>query len=109
VSFTIYGFRLRGDTECRYVGLTSREPQRRLAYLTGEAHQRNEKWQLRDPDAFQRWLLDHEPEIETFQIHSVATKPEAHIAERAIVAAMLATDHRLFNHWLVPAALRIAA
>lgn len=109
MTFTIYGFRLKGDVECRYIGMTSRGPERRLAYLTGDAHRRNETWQLRDPDAFQRWILEHESQIETFQVHSVATKVEAHIAERAIVAAMLATNHRLFNHWLVPAALRIAA
>jgi hypothetical protein len=100
--FRIYAFRLSGDSELRYVGLTSKEAAIRLAALTADAHRRADTTCLREPDAFQCWLIEHEGQIETVEILRVGAKADAHLAERAVAAALIEAGHSLFNTWLVP-------
>lgn len=102
----IYGFRLVGDTECRYVGMTTHEPADRLKYRMGEAR-RFVRWKIADPDGLHQWLLKNEGTVEAFTIAKAGTRADALETERAIVAVVLCLGHRLFNHWLVPSHKRI--
>jgi hypothetical protein len=109
MSFYIYGIRIAGDTECRYVGMTSKQPEDRLYAHSREAIARvARKWIALDPECFQQWLADNHSNVEAFKIAKVDTKAEALATEKAIVALCLRLNHRLFNHWLVPADKRIA-
>jgi hypothetical protein len=103
VSFTIYGFRLRGDSEIRYVGMTSRAADTRLRCLTNEAR----LYGRRPTTGLGGWLLDNEGRIDAFEIVQVATQAEARIAERTAAAALVQAGHALFNRWLVPKDKRI--
>jgi hypothetical protein len=99
MSYTIYGFRKRGDSEVRYVGMTSCTPESRLYRLTLDA----QLYGRRATTGLGGWLLDNESRVDVFEIVSVATRADARIAERAAVRACLACGHNLFNHKLVPA------
>jgi hypothetical protein len=111
MSYYIYGFRIKGDPECRYVGQTSRTPEDRLFAETSYA-KRSQRWFGRDneihrPDGFYQWLIDHDGDIEAFRLAKVETRAEALATERVMVALVLRLGHRLFNRHLVPAELRI--
>lgn len=101
MSFYIYGLRLVGERECRYVGMTSHNAQSRLRKLAEDARAGRNSGGLRD------WLLENDGQIEAFHIAKVDTRSEAHATERAIVALLLRLDHRLLNFWLVPPESRI--
>ena len=110
MTYVIYGLRLPGDVECRYVGMTRKSPDERLAAFTREAARamrfRGTAWERKiEPDSFIQWIIDHD--VETFVIARASTKGEAHETERAVAAIMLRLNHRLFNTWLVPAERRI--
>lgn len=110
MSFYIYGLRVRGDPECRYVGMTSRQPDDRLrAHASQAASWEKRAWgQPPDPEGFTAWLTANKGNIEAFKIAKAETKAEARITERAIANLILRLDHRLFNTWLIPADKRIA-
>lgn len=93
--FVIYGVRLKGDTEVRYVGVTTQGLRRRHFNHRGDAS-----------SPIQRWLLDNGNEAETFAITRCATRPEALATERLLITACLAMNHRLFNRDGVPKHLR---
>jgi hypothetical protein len=111
VSWVIYGLRLKGDTECRYVGQTCKSPQVRLERLTYEAGHLRKTFQWHgkspDPDGFGEWLLDNQENIEAFVIAAAVSHADALETERAMVTVMLRLNHRLFNSHLVPADKRI--
>jgi hypothetical protein len=98
---TVYGIRLRGDIEARYIGFTRYETWRRLTSHFGEALSQTRK----SPVCV--WLLENRPNIEIFEITTVETVAEARAKEREIVAICLALNHRLLNHHLVPADRRV--
>jgi hypothetical protein len=103
VTFIIYGLRVRGSPEVRYVGRTRFTPADRLV-----GHVREAKLYGRRPTAgFGGWLLDNEGDIEAFEIATVTGKAEACAAERAAVEFCCILNHRLFNTWLVPRAVRL--
>ena|SRR5437868_14657687 len=103
MSFTIYGLRLLGDREVRYVGQTGNTPESRLKCLTSES----KLYGRRPTEGFGAWLQGNEGSIEAFEIERVETRAEATARERAVVALCLTLNQRLFNHWLVPAEQRI--
>jgi hypothetical protein len=103
MTYTIYGLRLRGSTEVRYIGFTSHTPQSRLTRLDLEAR----LYGRRPTEGMGGWLFNNKGEIEAVELATVATKAEAHAAERAAVLFCLKLNHRLFNTWLVPADQRL--
>lgn len=98
----VYGLRLKGDRETRYVGETSGPPEYRL-HLHYAAAKKGRIGPLGD------WLLANEGAVEAFKIAEVETRAEARATERAIIALCLRMDQRLFNRAGVPRELRIAA
>lgn len=103
MTFTIYGFRLKGEAEIRYIGLTGNTPESRLYRLTKEACM----YGRRPTDGLGGWLLDNEGRVEVINIVRLRTLPEARIAERTAVSALVEGGHPLFNRWLVPRGKRI--
>lgn len=101
MTFSIYGLRLRGEREVRYVGHTT-DTAKRL----GE-HFRNAR-QMPWATNFANWLMANAASIEIVELDRADCRPDARIKERAAVAFCLALDHRLFNQWLVPANRRCA-
>jgi hypothetical protein len=113
VSFYIYGLRIGGDPECRYVGQTAHDPETRLASLTKQADRAMQSeargyGPKRNPDGFHAWLVNNRGNVEAFKIAKVETRAAAHATERTVVALVLRLEHRLFNSHLVPADRRIA-
>jgi len=96
MKFLIYGLRLRGDAEVRYVGQT-KDVEQRFAGHFGRA--KGMPWQ----DALAMWLTDNEPEVEWFEIDRAETREEARQIERVAVSFALKFGHRLYNLHLVPA------
>ena len=102
MSYIIYGLRMKGDAEVRYIGQTAYEPSNRLATLIREAGYASR------PSPFSRWLIENATRTEAFEIRRVETRELARRAERDAVDFCLRLNHRLFNQWLVPANQRIA-
>lgn len=101
--FTIYGLRLKGSKEVRYVGQTNAyNPELRLNGHFTAAALRRHNMPLCD------WLTERQSQIEIFKIGYADTREEARGIERAIIALCLRLEHRLFNQRCLPAE-RIAA
>lgn len=107
MSYSIYAMRARGDIEVRYIGQTTKTPETRIAFETSYARKRIKSPHLLRATGFCHWLV--EQDVEGVVIASAATKAEACAKEREMVEAFAKLGHRLFNRWLVPPALRIAA
>ena len=98
--FTVYGIRVRGTSEVRYVGFTRFSPAERLTrhFVTGNYRR-----------CFKTWLLDNRDSLEAFPIIKCRDKAVARAMEKAAIATSALLGHRLFNSDHVPAHLRIAA
>lgn len=94
---TIYGLRIKGSTEARYIGRTLKPLEKRLYGHLYEARR------MPIPTLFARWLNENRSEIEIFPIRVVSEWRELKLAERDMILACVALNHRLFNQWLVPA------
>jgi hypothetical protein len=101
--FTVYGLRLRGEREVRYVGQTIGSGKVRL-----KGHM-NEAPKGRYNKALCAWLSEHGDNVEAFHIGYTDTRDEALAMERAIIALCLRLEQRLFNQRNIPAELREAA
>ena len=101
--FTIYGFRLKGGHEVRYIGQTRYDPAKRLQFLTWEARQ------CRMQRPFNDWLLVDGASIEAFAIAHASTHADALRVERETINMALMLGQRLFNHDHVPASMRLVA
>lgn len=99
--FTIYGLRLKGDKEARYIGQTNGFVEVRLLGHLSAAERKRYNPSLCD------WLLANKDNVEAFKIAFADTREEARGIEKVIVGLCLRLEHRLFNHWLVPTELRI--
>lgn len=93
MSRIIYGLRIVGDVECRYVGMATK-PHRRFTEHMAQAKM------FPQSRPFFRWMADNN--VEFFEIARAETLDDAREAERAVVAIMLRLNHRLFNFCLVP-------
>ncbi len=107
--YHIYGLRLRGDREIRYVGVT-RNMQARLR----KHFYRSDIWSRQKP--LIAWIRGNRPNIEIFEIERIAergqpfeTRAAALAAERDAITICLKLGQRLFNQTHVPHELRIAA
>lgn len=99
MSFTVYGLRLRGDPEVRYVGSTRHGADRRLNqhfYLTAG---------MQSGTPFATWLRENRKTIECFTIWEADTGDEALSLERGTIEMCLRLGQRLFNRKHVPAEL----
>jgi hypothetical protein len=101
-AFYVYGLRLMGDVECRYIGQTGKTPEVRRYALVSEGRTRVKQNRLVYPGDFWHWLADNHEQIEVFAIGKVDTRAEAVAMERAIIALVLRLGHRLFNITGVP-------
>lgn len=96
MSYTVYGIRLKGEREARYIGQTSGKPGTRLSSL-----------QCGGGLVFRKWLSDNRENLETFAIAYADTRVEAVAIEQVAVAFCLRLNHRLFNREHVPVHLRL--
>ena len=101
MSFTIYGLRLKGDGEVRYIGQTMRTPEVRLEdHLSAADH-------APVPQGLSLWLLDNRESVEVFRIDELPAVQEAKMVERALIKAFARLGHRLFNCHHLPKSARI--
>lgn len=108
MTFYVYGLRLKGDIECRYVGQTGKaSPERRLAESINDAKQRVKEARRLHPDGIHCWLANNAENIEAFKIGGVDTREQARAMERTIIALVLRLGHRLLNVSGVPEEQRI--
>lgn len=98
--FTVYGIRIRGTDEVRYVGFTRFTPAERLHrhFVTGNYRR-----------CFKSWLITNRDSLEAFAIIKCRDVPTARAMEKAAIATCALLGHRLHNSDHVPAHLRIAA
>lgn len=108
MTYTIYGLRLKGSKEVRYIGLTNGHPIARLA-----AHVMASTGRTTPNKAFTAWIRENRDGIEVFAIANCDTLAEARGIERAIIALCARLDQRLLNIRCMPAnakpALAVAA
>lgn len=108
MSYYVYGLRVRGDVECRYIGATKHKPELRLSQLTSAAREQRERVPHREhPDGLYAWLLNNRGNIEAFKIAKVDTGVEARAMEKTIIALVLRLGSRLLNVAHVPDDQRI--
>lgn len=100
--YTVYGIRLRGTIDVRYIGQTGQEISRRLTSHYGEL-----LCQYGTKTPFAEWALGNRADIEVFAISEHSTRAAAKEAERAAIKLACALGHKLFNQNFVPSALRI--
>jgi hypothetical protein len=91
MSYVVYGLRLRGEIEVRYIGQTKRHPDDRLRGHLSYA------WGMPLPTMFAHWLMDNEPQIETFVIDHGDDLADILKKERAAIKVCSAVGHKLFN------------
>lgn len=101
MTFCIYGLRLTGETEARYIGRTGHPLWSRRRIHMNEAKSQP------SPTDFARWLKRNGSQVEIFEIATTESATEALALEREMVRVCLALNHRLFNRWLVPAERRL--
>ena len=94
MTYCVYGIRLRGDKEVRYIGQTNRTPEARIANHRGDRCNR----------PLQTWLLSND--VEGFEIARCDTREEALATEKVIIALCVRLNHRLLNRDGVPKHLR---
>ena len=98
--FTVYGIRLKGDKEVRYIGQTNGPIEVRLAGHIMTAQRAGKSYGINS--ALSAWLLANSDEVEAFKIGYADTRAEALGIEKAIIALCLRLDHRLFNRRGLP-------
>lgn len=100
MTHTVYGLRLRGDTEVRYIGQTRRPLEGRL--LNHFSANNLMVW----PNEFAKWMRLGAEDIEIFAIAQCDGEVAAKAKERELIAVCIAFQHRLFNVRHVPKELR---
>jgi hypothetical protein len=89
VSFDIYGLRLIGDREVRYVGQTGSGIRRRLYWHYRDTNRR--------ASGLGSWLRANKGSVEAFRIGTAETQDDALEFENLVIAVCLASGQRLFN------------
>lgn len=98
-AFTVYGLRLKGEREVRYIGQTNGSPWVRLQGHLNTARRGLYNQELNE------WLLANELSAEAFAIAKVDSRKEAEDYERAIIALCVRLDQRLLNRRKLPLAV----
>jgi predicted GIY-YIG superfamily endonuclease len=101
--YIVYGLRLKGDREVRYVGVTRRGLKFRLQKHVYGAKGRYPQTPLC------RWLVQHRADVEIFSVHETDNRGEAFRRERQMIEMATSLGQRLFNQTHVPYALRLVA
>lgn len=101
MKYCVYGIRLKGDHEIRYVGFSRYSGERRLRQHFAMASRE----EVGTP--FAAWLHDNRTNVEVFQIWAPATCDEAVALEHGTIEMCVRLGHRLFNRSRVPALLQI--
>lgn len=87
---TVYGLRLKGDLEVRYVGITQKAPEVRRAQ-----HLYSSRRLSGTP--FGRWMSDNRQSVEVFRIAETLNREHAKGIEKVAIALCEAIGHRVFN------------
>lgn len=96
MTFTVYGLRLRGDAEARYIGFTRKSPAERLKkHLVGQIFRASYRPLI-------PWVRANYDKIEAFPIAKCETELQARATESLAIAFCLALGHRLLNGAQVP-------
>lgn len=103
MTYTVYGLRLRGEREARYIGFTRKSPDERL-----KRHLRETIFEASYRPLIP-WVRANREDVEAFPIARCSTEAEARGVESIVIALCLALGHRLMNGAQVPYHLRIAA
>lgn len=99
--FKVYGIRLMGELEARYIGQTVGRGGWRLHNTLTAAKAMPRKTLFAD------WLIANADRLEAFDIAAVETRQMARVREREVIETCLALGHRLFNRQHVPRAIRL--
>jgi hypothetical protein len=103
MTLTVYGIRLKGDKETRYIGFTRHSLDARLRkHLAGQEFAASYRPLI-------PWLRANRENAEAFALAKCDTEAEARTAEKLAIALCLAMGHRLLNGAQVPHHLRLAA
>ena len=104
---TIYGLRLKGGKEVRYIGMTNGSLDVRLNGHVAAARRLGKPYGLNGELC--AWVAEHGEKVEAFKIAYVENREEAFAYEKAIIALCLRLEHRLFNQRGLPLRQDIAA
>lgn len=99
MTYAVYGLRLNGDKEVRYVGFTRKGEQRLRQHFYMNAY--------RAGSPMADWLRENRKTVEFFTIWEADTSGMALALERGTIEMCLRLGHRLFNHIHVAPELRI--
>lgn len=97
MSYYVYGLRLKGDLECRYIGQTGKTPEARLVDRIRQSRHHVNIGYCAPPDGLSQWVVDNADNIEVFKIAKCETREEARATERVLIALVLRLGHRLLN------------
>lgn len=97
MTHTVYGLRIKGDREVRYIGITGNDVQLRL-----HIHLMRARGKSREQRTLAQWLVENDGNVEIFPIAKVETKEEAVGHEKAIIALCLRLNQRLLNQRGLP-------
>lgn len=85
--YTIYGLRLNGSKEVRYIGQTRAHLDERMTGHFGKG-----------PDSpLRRWIAENREQVECFKIGFADFPDEARAIERVFIALCSRLNHRLLN------------
>ncbi len=88
--YTIYGLRLIGSKEVRYIGQTRSHLEVRMA-----GHFSKKRDETETP--LRQWLVENRQQIECFKIGYADDPDEARAIESVFISLCSRLDHRLFN------------
>lgn len=103
MTYTVYGLRLRGEREARYIGFTRVSLDVRLARHIAATIDRNSNRPVVP------WLKENRDRVEAFAIAKCETGPEARATESVVIALCLRLNQRLLNTAQVPPHLHVVA
>jgi predicted GIY-YIG superfamily endonuclease len=85
--FYVYGLRLKGDSEYRYIGCTSEPDVRLMAHLS---------YDNKGSDKY-TWLRENKDAVEMVTLATVEDRYDASVIEANQIAKHRRAGHRLFN------------
>lgn len=100
---TVYGLRVRGEREVRYIGFTCGDLNKRLKrHLSDKIYEAS--WRPMLP-----WIRANGASVEIFAIAKCNTVSEARATESVLIALCLRLNQRLLNGSQVPRHLRLVS
>lgn len=101
MTYTVYGIRLKGSIEVRYIGFTRLSLEERLQkHLNGQIFVASYRPLI-------PWLRANRGSVEAFAIAKFDTEAAARTAEGVVISLCLRLGQRLFNGAQVPHHLRL--